>query len=138
VVTVKAGVLFNAFQPVEPGANGQGVSAFAILADTELPSKVSYHIDRAIRKFASEVEQFDEKRVALIKKFSDVDEKGEPTNSILPTSPQFNEFMAAYKEIAEVEVTVSDVDSITLASLGDKCSIKPRVIGMMADWFIKE
>lgn len=101
-----------------------------------LPIKASYWISKLTRKIETEFKHFEEARLVLVKKYGDVDEKGELV--IKDNQYVFKDRVSFDKEFAELRATEIEIDfnPIPLSMFGD-CNVTPASL-LALDKFIDD
>lgn len=94
----------------------------AALSNEKLRSKAAYQVARLIHDIRIELELFQERRIALIEKYADHDDNGEPIveNNQYKISKESSELLdKEYKELVETEITLN-ANKIQLELLDDE------------------
>ena len=107
----------------------EGKSSFAYLVSQrdKLSGKVNYQISKNIKPYNDEIEAYDEARKAIVKKYANLDENGEPVvigdNYDVPNE-KLKYFEREIKELGEQEVNTAwkmikldDLESAGLAPI---------------------
>ena len=107
----------------------EGKSSFAYLVSQrdKLSGKVNYQISKNIKPYNDEIEAYDEARKAIVKKYANLDENGEPVvigdNYDVPNE-KLKDFEREIKELGEQEVNTAwkmikldDLESAGLAPI---------------------
>ena len=107
----------------------EGKSSFAYLVSQrdKLSGKVNYQISKNIKPYNDEIEAYDEARKAIVKKYANLDENGEPVvigdNYDVPNE-KLKDFEREIKELGEQEVNTAwkmikldDLESTGLAPI---------------------
>ncbi len=107
----------------------EGKSSFAYLVSQrdKLSGKVNYQISKNIKPYNDEIEAYDEARKAIVKKYANLDENGEPVvigdNYDVPKE-KLKDFEKEIKELGEQEVNTAwkmikldDLESAGLAPI---------------------
>lgn len=107
----------------------EGKSSFAYLVSQrdKLSGKVNYQISKNIKSYNDEIEAYDEARKAIVKKYANLDENGEPVvigdNYDVPNE-KLKDFEREIKELGEQEVNTAwkmikldDLESAGLAPI---------------------
>ena len=107
----------------------EGKSSFAYLVSQrdKLSGKVTYQISKNIKPYNDEIEAYDEARKAIVKKYANLDENGEPVvigdNYDVPNE-KLKDFEREIKELGEQEVNTAwkmikldDLESAGLAPI---------------------
>ena len=107
----------------------EGKSSFAYLVSQrdKLSAKVNYQISKNIKPYNDEIEAYDEARKAIVKKYANLDENGEPVvigdNYDVPNE-KLKDFEREIKELGEQEVNTAwkmikldDLESAGLAPI---------------------
>ena len=107
----------------------EGKSSFAYLVSQrdKLSGKVNYQISKNIKPYNDEIEAYDEARKAIVKKYANLDENGEPVvigdNYDVPNE-KLKDFEREIKEFGEQEVNTAwkmikldDLESAGLAPI---------------------
>lgn len=107
----------------------EGKSSFAYLVSQrdKLSGKVNYQISKNIKPYNDEIEAYDEARKAIVKKYANLDENGEPVvigdNYDVPNE-KLKDFEREIKELWEQEVNTAwkmikldDLESAGLAPI---------------------
>ena len=107
----------------------EGKSSFAYLVSQrdKLSGKVNYQISKYIKPYNDEIEAYDEARKAIVKKYANLDENGEPVvigdNYDVPNE-KLKDFEREIKELGEQEVNTAwkmikldDLESAGLAPI---------------------
>ena len=90
----------------------EGKSSFAYLVSQrdKLSGKVNYQISKNIKPYNDEIEAYDEARKAIVKKYANLDENGEPVvigdNYDVPNE-KLKDFEREIKELGEQEVNTA-------------------------------
>lgn len=85
------------------------------LFSLELPVKLAYSLRKTVASVETEIKQYEEQRIALVKKH---DGKPDQSGMAIFTSEQGDAFAADYKQLVEIKVELS-ITPIPLAALGD-------------------
>ena len=107
----------------------EGKTSFAYLVSQrdKLSGKVNYQISKNIKPYNDEIEAYDEARKAIVKKYANLDENGEPVvigdNYDVPNE-KLKDFEREIKELGEQEVNTAwkmikldDLESAGLAPI---------------------
>lgn len=94
-----------------------------------LPVKKSYHLGKIGKKLVAELQEYQEKRVAIFlelgeEETKEVDGKRVPTGNLKPKPENAVEFAKQQEELLDSEFTI-DLDPVKIDDLGDKADLSP-------------
>lgn len=91
----------------------------------KLPLKVSYKLGKLLKEIVDELNFFEEKRVALVKKYGKENERGIAVDE--SDTENYSAFLKEYQELLELDVDI-DIDKykINLSDLPDSVELTPQ------------
>ena len=101
------------------------------LIEKELPVKTAFKLNRFIKAVEPELNNFEEQRVKLVKKYGKEDEKG----NITVTSDNVEAFISELNDLLEIDVDIK-FETISIDAFGDT-TIPTKDIFLL-DYLIKE
>jgi len=108
------------------------------IGNLDMPVKISYWFARTASKLQPEVEVFEKRRMALLKKYSKVDAKGELILDKKDQAQLTDEdgFKEEYITIADEDIEIK-MNAISVEDLGE-VNINPAIITMLLPLFKEE
>ena len=101
------------------------------VGDFDLPVKISYWFARTARELQSEIEVFEGQRIKLLKKYSQVDDKGELILDKDNQAQLLDEetFKEEYIKIADGDIELK-MNKIDIKAL-EEVNIKPKIMSLL-------
>ena len=106
-----------------------------VLVNQELPIKLSYKLSKILKKIDMEVQEIENTRVELVKKYGTSDEAS--GNIKVEEGENQEKFMSEYADLLNVETDIN-IDPISIDELPDSIKITPQQLAYIDKFILQE